>query len=386
MLILKPEDSRIRNSTTLLLLLMKYDGISRVEMSRITGLTKTTVSTIVKKLKEAGIVEESDQIATGNIGKSPYPLHISSNAAHSIGVHLGRRRVETLLMNSRMKVIVKNKGEDYKHFEPEEIIKSLFLNFDKLFASAHRKNLKISTIGVGIPGPLDIKNGIVKQPPKFHGWKDVPVKKIIEEKYNIPVWIENDASVGALAEKWLGDGRDIHNFIRIILNEGIGAGVVIDDELYQGIYDFVGEIGHFLCFDNGKYYYLEDIAGVDILLQQAQKSGLKVNNLQEFKELLVGKDDNSKKAQEILSPFASWIGSAIVNAIHMIGPQTVFLGGKMAVLGDIFIEPVQKFVSHYLFGTQKVDIRFSGISSNAESLGAGIYAAVRWLEQKSKEI
>ena len=386
MLISKPEDSRIKNSTTLLLLLMKHDGISRVEMSRLTGLTKTTISTIIKKLKQAGIVEESDQIATGNIGKSPYPLHICSNAAYTIGVHLGRKRVDTLLIDSRMKVIKKNKGEDYKHLGPESIMKSLFLNIDKLFNSAHKKNIEIRAIGVGIPGPLDIENGIVKQPPKFQGWKDVPVKEMIEKKYQIPVWIENDASVGALAEKWLGDGKDIHNFIRLILNEGIGGGVVIEDELYQGTYDYVGEIGHFLCFDKGRYSYLEDIAGVDILLEKAQESGLKVNNLQEFKGLLVGNKNNSKKAQEILSPFASWIGSAIINAIHMIGPQTVFIGGKMAILGDSFIQPVRQFVSCYLFGNQEVDIRYSGISSDAESLGAGIYAAVRWLEQKGKEI
>ena len=158
----------------------------------------------------------------------------------------------------------------------------------------------------------------------------------------------------------------------MILNEGIGAGVVIEDELYQGTYDYVGEIGHFLCFEKGQYSYLEDIAGVDVLLEKAQESGLKANNLQEFKRLLVGNKSNSKKAQEILSPVASWIGSAIINAIHMIGPQTVFIGGKMAILGDSFIQPVRQFVSCYLFGNQEVDIRYSGISSDAEALGAGI--------------
>ncbi len=386
MLISKPEDSRIKNATTLLQLLMKNDGISRAEMSRLTGLTKTTVSTIIKKLQESGIAEESDQIATGNIGKSPYPLHICPNAVNVIGVHLGRKRVETLLMDARMKVIIKNKGEDYKHLGPESIMKSLFLDLDKLFKSAKRKNIAIRAMGVGIPGPLDIRNGIVKQPPKFQGWKNVPVKEIIESKYQIPVWIENDASVSALAEKWLGDGRDIHNFICLILNEGIGAGVVIEDELYQGTYDYVGEMGHFLCFDQGKFFYLEDIAGVDVLLEKIQEKGLRTNSLQEFKALLVGNQDNSDIAWEIMGQFASWIGSAILNAIHMIGPQTVFIGGKMAILGEPFIQSIRKFVSHYLFGNQEVDIRYSSISSDAVTLGAGIYAINRWLEDKSKEL
>ncbi|GAB4112737.1 MAG: ROK family transcriptional regulator [Candidatus Caldatribacteriota bacterium] len=386
MLILKPEDSRTRNISTILRLLMKKDGISRAEVSRLTGLTKTTISDIIKKLQEEKIVEESDQIATGNIGKSPYPLHICANALYAIGIHLSRKRVDTLLMDARMRIIFKNKGEDYKHLGPESIMKSVFLNMDKLIHSAHRKNIKVGAIGVGIPGPLDIKNGIVKQPPKFQGWKDVPLKEMIEKKYQIPVWIENDASVGALAEKWLGDGKDIRNFIRLIIDEGIGAGVVIEDELYQGTYDYVGEIGHFLCFNKGKFYYLEDIAGVDVLIEKFQEQGLMVNSLQEIRELLARNQKGKEVAWEIINQFASWIGSAIVNAIHMIGPQTVFIGGKMALLGNTFIQTIRQFVSHYLFGNQKVDIRFSGISSDAVTIGAGIYAIMQWLEQKSREM
>ena len=88
----------------------------------------------------------------------------------------------------------------------------------------------------------------------------------------------------------------------------------------------------------------------------------------------------------IVKKIATWIGSASVNAIHMIGPQTVFIGGKMVVLGEPLIQPIREIVSHYLFGEQAVNIQFSSISSNAVSSGAGIYAMVHWLEKKSSEI
>src|SRR4030066_739133 len=113
MLISKPVGTRVKNIITLLHLLLKDDGISRVELSRITGLTKTTISAVIKKLKDSGIVEESNQISTGNIGKSPIPLHIRADAVYTIGVHLSRQRVEALLMDARMNIITSNTGEDY---------------------------------------------------------------------------------------------------------------------------------------------------------------------------------------------------------------------------------------------------------------------------------
>ncbi len=383
MLVLKPEDTRKKNAITLLHLLLKEDGISRVGLSRMTGLTKTTVSAIIKGFKDSGVVEESNQISTGNIGKSPIPLHIKTEAIYTIGVHLSRQRVETLLMDAQMNIITYNTGEDYKKFDPEEIINCLFANINKIMEYAKKKEIDIGTIGIGIPGPLDAQTGVVKQPPKFKGWKDVPLGNIVQKEYGIPVWIENDANVSALAEKWLGSGRNIHNFICILLNEGIGAGVIINDELYQGTFNFVGEIGHFLCYEQGQFKYLEDITGVDVLLHLVNSQGLPVKSLKEITELL---QQDNQIAKSIVKKIATWIGSAILNAIHMIGPQTVFIGGKMVVLREPLIQPIREIVSHYLFGEQAVNIQFSSISSNAVSSGAGIYAMVHWLEKKSSEI
>ncbi len=383
MLVLKPEDTRKKNAITLLHLLLKEDGVSRVELSRMTGLTKTTVSAIIKRFKDSGIVEESNQISTGNIGKSPIPLHIKTDAIYTIGVHLSRQRVETLLMDAQMNIVTSNIGEDYTRFGPEEIIDSLFTNIDKIMEYAKKKEIDIGTIGIGIPGPLDAQTGVVKHPPKFKGWKDVPLGSIVQKEYRIPVWIENDANVSALAEKWLGSGRNMHNFICVLLNEGIGAGVIINDELYQGTFNFVGEIGHFLCYEQGQFKYLEDIAGVDVLLHLANSQGLPIKSLKKIAELL---QQDNRIAKLIVKKIATWIGSAIVNSIHMIGPQTVFIGGKMVVLGEPLIQPIREIVSHYLFGKQAVNIKFSSISSNAVPSGAGIYAMVHWLEKKSSEI
>ena len=207
-----------------------------------------------------------------------------------------------------------------------------------------------------------------------------PLKQIVQERYKLPVWIENDANVGVLAEKWHGGGKDLKNFVYILVNEGIGAGAVIDNELYQGAYDYVGEIGHTLFYDHGKFRYLEDISGVDLLIKQARSRGLDIEDIKDISNLL---QTNNKVACSIVKEIASWIGAAIIDVIHIIGPEAVFIGGKMAVLGNALIQPIKEIVSMYLFGDQEVDVRLSEIPENAVAIGAAIYATTKWLEKKS---
>jgi len=382
MLVLKPGDTRNKNVTTLLRLLLKRDSVSRVDLSRTTGLTKTTVSSIINEFIDLGIVEESSTISTGNVGKSPTPLHIRKDAVYTIGVHVARKKIKTVLIDAQMNIILRGKELAYVRLGPKGVLESLFLSIDDSVKGAEKHNIKVGAIGIGIPGPLDPRTGVVRHPPKFKGWKDVPLGKIIHERYKLPVWIENDANVGVLAEKWHGGGKDLKNFVYVLANEGIGAGIIINDELYQGAYEYAGEIGHILFYDRGKFRYLEDIGGVDILIKRARSQGLNIKNVKDISDLL---QTNDKVACSIVKEIASWIGAAVINVIHIIGPEVVFIGGKMAVLEDALIQPIREIVLMYLFGNQKVDVRLSKISENAMAIGAAIYATTKWLEEKSTE-
>ncbi|MCD6239209.1 MAG: ROK family transcriptional regulator [Thermotogae bacterium] len=382
MIVLKPEDARIKNAITLLHILMKRNGISRVKLSKVTGLTKTTISAIIREFIASGIVEETPTVPTGNVGKIPIPLRVKANAVYTIGVHLGRQRVRAILMDASMNVISKKKELSYEKLGLKNVIEKLFMGIDSLMKDANKRKIKVGAIGIGVPGPLDAQTGIVRHPPKFKGWKDVPLREIVHERYGLPVWIENDANVGALAEKWHGGGRQLKNFVYVLANEGIGAGVVINDELYQGAYDYVGEIGHTLFYDRGKFRYLEDISGVDCIIRQLRSHGLNVKNIKDISILLKNNNEIANSAAERIS---AWIGAAVINTIHILGPEAVFIGGKMAVLGDALIQPIKEMVSNYLFGDQVVDVRLSEIPEGATAIGAAIYATTKYLEEKSIE-
>jgi len=382
MLVLKPKDARIKNTTTLLHLLLKQDSISRVELSRITGLTKTTVSSIINQFISLGIIEEAPLVLTGNVGKSPVPLHIKTDAIYAIGVHIGRQKVRAILMDAKMNIILRKEKLSYEGFGLKNVLEKLFIGIDEVVKDAEKLKVKVGAIGIGIPGPLDAQNGVVRHPPKFEEWKDVPLGKMVSERYKLPVWVENDANVGVLAEKWHGGGRNLKNFVYLLLNEGIGAGILIDNELYQGAYDYAGEAGHILFYNQRKFEYLEDISGLDVLIKQGKSRGLDVNNVKDILNLLQA---NNKIASSIVQDISVWIGVAVINIIHIIGPEAVFIGGKMAVLGDTLIQPIREIVTMYLFGDQEVDVRLSEISEDAVAIGAAIYATAKWLEKKSTE-
>lgn len=107
-----------------------------------------------------------------------------------------------------------------------------------------------------------------------------------------------------------------------------------------------------------------------------------IENIKDISNLL---QTNDGVASSIVKQIATRIGAAVINVIHIIGPQTVFVGGKMAVLGDALIQPIREIVSMYLFGDQEVDVRLSEISEDAVAIGAAIYATIKWLEKKSTE-
>jgi len=376
----RPEDTRIRNVLSVLHLLLKHETVTRVDLSRMTGLTKTTVSSIVKQMIDHELVKELPATHSGNVGKTPIPLSIRSGAVYTLGAHVGRRSVRTVLLDAKRSILLNGEELPYERLNQKHVLKTLFHAIEELLKSAKQRGIEVKAIGVGIPGPLDVTTGVVKHPPKFRGWNNVALGKMLKERYERQIWIENDANVAALAEKWHGGGQKFDKFMYVLANEGIGAGLVIDGELYQGAYDYVGELGHVLFRIRGRWRYLEDISGLDCLLKRIRSYGISVTKASDVASSL-----HSCKAKSAVREIMQLIGVAIVNAIHVVGPEAVFIGGEMAALEKTILEPVREVVQKYLFGKQNVEVHLSQVKGDAVSIGAGIYAAKKYLERKCTE-
>ncbi len=351
---------RLKNIQNLLDILLQKGEVARVELSELTGLTKTTITSLVKDLIDKGIIEEKPPVLNKmGIGRNITPLRIKKNAVHVIGIKLARHHLSGVLINTHGEVLYKKDGPIYKNIPPQDIINILFEVIDDILNANRDK--PINAIGIGMPGPLDVSRGIVMDPPKFYGWKNVPLADIVTNHYKIPVWIENDANCAALAEKWYGDGIHLSTFLFVLLNEGIGGGIIMNGEIYKSPATYEVEIGHAVIRYKGKVDFLENFCG--------------------FEEL----GDPFSLGEERIISIGRLIGEVIATISNIIGPEKIFIGGKMAVLGDSILQPIKERFEEYSFGRKinmDIPIGVSRIYKDAISIGAGTHAMRKYIIRK----
>ncbi|RLE14667.1 ROK family transcriptional regulator, partial [Candidatus Aerophobetes bacterium] len=216
-----------QNQSLVLSIIKEYGPISRVAIARETGLTKSAISKVVGNLIRVGLVEEAGTDDTF-VGRKPVTLRLSTNNYFVVGVGVERAKISVGIANLEGNIIARKTTSLRKDDTQRIILRKIVNLIYQITKYSNVEMKKIIGIGIGSPGPLYAHSGIILSPPNFPGWHDVPLKKLIREEFKIPVFIDNDANVAALAEKWFGNGKGIDNFIFLLLDVGIGAGIVIN--------------------------------------------------------------------------------------------------------------------------------------------------------------
>lgn len=234
-----------------------------------------------------------------------------------IGIDVGGTKIAAgIVSDNKIKKIVSTKTNANAK---KEVITSQVVNLvDKLI------NKNIKGIGIGIPGIVDSEKGFIFETPNIKSWKNVPIKKILEKKYKIPVLINNDASCFALGEKYFGAGKKYKNMVGLIVGTGFGAGVIIDGKIYSGNTGGAGEFGQIKFRDHNIEYYCSG----NYFLKEHKKTG------KELQEKAAKKD---KKTLKIFNKFGENLGKGIAVIVRSIDPELIVLGGG-ASKGYTFFE------------------------------------------------
>ncbi|MDX9883947.1 MAG: ROK family protein [Prolixibacteraceae bacterium] len=174
---------------------------------------------------------------------------------------------------------------------------------------------EIKGIGIGVPGLVDLRNGTVVDVVNIPSWDVVPLKKLMEERFGKPVYVNNDANCFAVGEKYFGKGKAFKNFVGITIGTGLGAGIVINGHLYSGSFCGAGEFG--------SMYYRDDKA-------EAYASGqfFKDRNLSGTEQYQLAKTGD-KKALELFNELGGHIGRTIANVLYALAPEAIILGGSV---------------------------------------------------------
>jgi len=206
----------------------------------------------------------------------------------------------------------------------------------------------VVAISVSIGGPLDVLNGIIKSPPNLPGWTNISLKKLLAERFELPVYVEHDGNAGALAEFYFGAGRNFRNIIFITMGTGFGAGLILNGQLYRGASDCAGEIGHIRIAEDGPWCYgkagsLEGFGSGTGIAKLAQTMYPKIwNDSATVIEVYNAYQAGSNEAHAVFERAGFYLGRGLAILADTLNPERIILGGIGMRLGEALLAPAKR--------------------------------------------
>jgi glucokinase-like ROK family protein len=366
-------------------------GISRVEIARLMDLSRAAVTTIVNVLLATGIIREAESRNVRS-GRPPIMLEINPKRGYVIGIDFGATHLNLLAADFSARILEEIEVQIDIQDGPKDCLAKANSRLQELLAKACLDLKDVHTIGLGVPGPILAEAGMVVSPPIMPGWDRYPIRDTLQGLWGCPVSVNNDAELGALGEWASGAGRGERNLVYIKVGTGIGAGLLMDGQIYRGVSGSAGEIGHLTIEENGPLCTcgnqgcLEAIAGGRAIAQQAQQAiqqGLRTQlSSIEPVESITARDVAATAgrgdllAQQILARAGLHIGIAIAGLVNMFNPGMVIIGGGVAQTGDILLEPMRQAVLRRSLpaATRVVRITTAMLGHRSSSMGAVIQA------------
>lgn len=396
-LIGKPKLIRTINRKLIINLIRQKQIITKTELFKLSGLSKQTINNImISLLKKNLVIEEGYGKSTEEGGKRPLLYRFNATAYYLLGIIIVGNIIKYGITDLNGKILFRDQTNFNVKKGPDALNKELISLLDRTLYKVNIDSKKLLGIGLGIPGVINVKNGMVNILTSYPVWKYTPLKNMIEKRFKIPVVIENEANIKALGEKWFGIGMGRKNFITIdTTKKGIGAGIIINNEIYRGPNYLSGEIGQMILNinynpDNNKiekFDMVEDILsqqGVNQIIRENIKKGnyrspafinmynkeseISLDNL--FNYFNNNPEDDFVKL--ILDKIVYIFAIMLINLICVIDTELIIIHGKFTILNDRFFKKVLKIVGKNIFPDikKKIEIIRSPHSNEIDIMGS----------------
>ncbi len=364
--------SKRYNRGLLLKLLATGACKSRIELSRATGLTKMTVSNIISEFMEKGIVVEDTKEDTQTCGRNPMLLKIGKDAPKAAGLLIFRDRIEAVLCSMNLEILGTERI-GFSSLTGEALLENCHRVLDKLLEN--EKN--ILGIGVAVIGPVDIKKGILLNPPRFYGIENLHILEDLQKRYPYPIYLDHEHNSAALAEKLYGVGQGYQDFIFLGISNGIGSGIISSGRVYHNEKGFAPEIGHIsidrkgpLCSCRNKGC-LELYASTYVVLEKLKAAtGLDLT----FREFFQLRENNA--VEEILDQMVEDISLALISAVNILNPQLIVLGYDCMDWEESYVKKLEDLVNErrMVHVDCRIPIKKAAFGKKAQLLGAAVNA------------
>ncbi len=326
-------------------------AISRVDISRTTGLSQATVTSITAELLSEGmLLERPSGKSIG--GRRPIPLTLNPQGAYTVGVHLSVDQICVVLMD--LQAIIINSYStplDIDDLGLDSVIEKMIQAVHACLWDADFSKKQLSGIGVAIPGLIDSRTGFVHYIPNYQ-WQNVNLAELLTKRIGIPTYVENSANTLVIYEQWFGIGRGVDNFILITTENGIGMGMVVNGQIFRGFRGVAGEFGHTIVQENGplcrcgELGCLEAICGNNAIIRDALEAARqgrwqpKQNETLTIGEVLSAARQGNVALKDIYYRVGRALGTGISNLQKLFDPEKIIISGRGVLAEELIFGPM----------------------------------------------
>ena len=359
-------------------------GVSRADLATAVGLTKSTVTMLVRELLAEGWLVEREVVATGDLGRRPTPLFIDPTRLLLLGAEVGIDSVRVVATSLTGDVLARAVASHGASKSAKSCIGSLANTMLKVRRQLDEQH-RIIGIGVGLPGGVDEASGFLHFAPNLQ-WRDVPVGAMLAEKLadsslaGIPLYLQNEADVAAIGEMEFNPSQVTDPLLYLSINQGVGAGVIVGDRLLVGSRGFAGEVGHIVLQINGpqcscgRRGCAEALIGMRAMLPPAEREH--TSPITEIERRLAEQHGETVRA---VKKAGNYLGVLLQNLASAYDPACIVLGGSVVGLGDAFLDPALKTLNDYASAAnlEPPTVQVSRYGADAVAVGAAALARYR---------
>jgi predicted NBD/HSP70 family sugar kinase len=349
---------------------------SRAEIARSTGLSPATVSTLVGQLVEAGLVVDAPQRLSRRSqgGRPPALITLDPAAGVAIGIDFGKRHLAVAVSDLSHEILAERWRTMHEDYDARAGMDGAVKLVDEALARSGTEPDRVLGVGLGLPGPIHRSTGTVGSSAILPGWTDVRIAEVMSERLALPVHVDNDANLGALAELHWGAGQGASTLVYLKMATGIGAGLVIGGRLFHGAGGTAGEIGHTTVDEAGPICRcgnrgcLEMFAAAPALAELLRTTRGDVTG-DRVVELALEGDPGCRRA---IADAGSYTGHAVANLCNLFNPERIVVGGSLGAAGEVLLGPLREAVRRRVIPSAVGDVEIvpGVLGDRAELLGA----------------
>ena len=380
-----PSQMRQDNRATIMNLLWEHPEISRANLARLTGMSRSTISGIISQLLDSRLVEE---VGAGESqgGRKPINLHFRASAFHTFGIQIGQHETRLALLDLKGTLLHGEPMAGGIMQPPEEFYPLLKDSIDKIL-QIHQTEPLLG-LGIALPFPVASTRSFKVPHLVFPSWQDFPLIENLQRDFQCPVLFDNDANLGALAQQWLQDKRGEH-LAFIEMADGFGAGLILNGHIFRGSAGYAGEIGHMTVEPRSDRWHRGIQGAVNALISgqalQVQVKGLKakypespLSSTSSIEDVVVQAVNGDPLAYHLCTHLAKNLGVVISNMINLLNLESIVIGGPLAQLQPDFFQLIQNTVNERTIWPEvtKTQITAAPMGRNQIVIGAGTQVIV----------